>query len=434
MSIPCPKGWQLMQLSDLCDFQNGYAFKNNDFYDSSADAFIVFKMGNIERGGGLKRKAKNSYFPSSKAAKLRRFILNKGDIVMSMTDMKASMALLGHTAMIDANDKYILNQRVGRITVREDSLVDKLFLYYYTNSQPFVGHLRGVAHSGVQVNLSTEEIKKSPVVLPSLDTQHCIASILSAYDDLIENNTRRIETLEEMARRLYEEWFVHFRFPGHEQVSFKETELGRIPEGWEFANLGSVAKINPDTIKPKFTPDVINYIDIASVGTGRIDKTQSMKFSDAPGRARRRVGPGDILWSCVRPNRRSHVLLVKPEVDTVASTGFAVLRAEAVPYTYLYYAVTTHRFVDYLVNRATGAAYPAVKASDFEEADLLIPLAELLCSFHDIVEPSSNLINSLEKKNTNLRAQRDLLLPKLISGEIDVSDLSMPTDTEDKAA
>lgn len=253
--------------------------------------------------------------------------------------------------------------------------------------------------------------------MPPLSAQRRIAAILSAYDDLIENNTRRIAILEEMARRLYEEWFVHFRFPGHEDAEFD----GELPKGWRTASLADLANVNPEAVKTKPPPERIRYIDIASVSPGRIDAVQEMAFDEAPGRARRLVRDGDVIWSCVRPNRRSFALVLDPAEDTVASTGFAVLRAVAVPFSYLHAATTTDAFVDYLTNHATGAAYPAVKQSDFERAALLVPPPKLLADFDQTVRPMLRLTEALHRKNANLRAQRDMLLPKLISGEIDVT-------------
>jgi type I restriction enzyme S subunit len=283
-------------------------------------------------------------------------------------------------------------------------------------------------------SLNQDIIKRIPLRIPSIEQQKIIVDILSSYDDLIENNTRRIEILEEMARRLYEEWFVHFRFPGHEQVRFKDSELGRIPEGWEVQELADVAKVNPESINPKEAPHEIHYIDISSVSPGHINKTETVQFSNAPGRARRIVRSGDVLWSCVRPNRRSCAMVVEPRKDTVASTGFAVLRAEGISRHYLYQYVCADQFVSYLVNRATGAAYPAVKASDFKEAMIMVPQGDVLSHFDGMVAPMRILIHRLERKNNNLRAQRDLLLPKMVSGEIDVSGIPMPEDNEVEAA
>lgn len=264
------------------------------------------------------------------------------------------------------------------------------------------------------------------IPLFDLPSQRRIVSILSAYDDLIENNTRRIAILEEMARRIYEEWFVRFRFPGHEKVRMKESELGVVPEGWEIRSLGDIAAINAKSIRAGNAPREILYIDIASVTPGVIEQKQPYSFDDAPGRARRVVAHGDVIWSCVRPNRRSYALVLNPEPALIASTGFAVLSAVEVPYSWLYFSVTTDAFVAYLTNHATGAAYPAVTAAVFESAPTLLPDSIVLQEFHAIIEPMLLLCESLKRKNANLRTTRDLLLPKLISGELDVSHLPEP--------
>ena len=120
---------------------------------------------------------------------------------------------------------------------------------------------------------------------PPLPTQRKIAAILSAYDDLIEVNTRRIAILEEMARGLYREWFVRFRFPGHERVRMVESAVGLVPEGWEVKALGNIADVNAVAIKKGSEPERINYVDISSVSPGKIDKIEPMPFAEAPGKS-----------------------------------------------------------------------------------------------------------------------------------------------------
>lgn len=292
---------------------------------------------------------------------------------------------------------------------------DKYFLCAYLSQQSLKERLdTGSAQAQITVNA----LEPFLVTIPDLPTQRRIASILSAYDDLIENNTRRIAILEEMARSIYEEWFVRFRFPGHEQVKMVESELGSIPDGWSEQPVGKLVAINAKSIRAGKAPEEILYIDIASVEPGAITQKQPYRFDEAPGRARRLVTHGDVLWSCVRPNRRSYALVLKPESTLIASTGFAVLTAQRVPYSYLYYAVTTESFVGYLTNHATGAAYPAVTASTFEAAPVMLPVRDVLDQFHTLVSPMLDLAESLRRKNANLRATRDLLLPKLISGEL----------------
>ncbi|NBO91327.1 MAG: restriction endonuclease subunit S, partial [Planctomycetia bacterium] len=197
--------WMTYPLGEVCDFQNGYAFRNQDYVEESDEecGLEIFRMGNICRGGGYNPDATKVFVPQKIAELLQRFLLNRSDILMCMTDMKASMALLGHTALLPVGGKYLLNQRVGRIRVSQPKLLDTRFLYYYSNSANYIAHLRSRANSGVQVNLSTKEILASPVLCPPLPIQRKIAAVLSAYDDLIENNTRRIAILEEMAQAIY---------------------------------------------------------------------------------------------------------------------------------------------------------------------------------------------------------------------------------------
>ena len=186
--------------------------------------------------------------------------------------------------------------------------------------------------------------------------------------------------------------------------------------------LAAVAKVNRAQLNARNAPDGLHYIDIASVGPGEIREITTYAFADAPGRARRVVQHGDVLWSCVRPNRRSHALVMHPEPSTIASTGFAVLTASLVPYTFLYFATTTDEFVGYLTNHATGAAYPAVTATTFEDAHLLIPPAPLLASFGKGTIPMAEEIHTLQRQIHNLRRTRDLLLPRLLSGQVTLTD------------
>ena len=261
-----------------------------------------------------------------------------------------------------------------------------------------------------------EDFYAAKVHIPSRGSQIRIASILSAYDDLIENNRRRIQLLEQSARMLYKEWFVHLRFPGHERVKIKDG----VPEGWEKRIIQDVAGANEQSYSKGDLPEIINYIDISSVSQGRVLSKTDLYTSEAPARARRRAKHGDTIWSNVRPNLRGYSLVLDPAENDVFSTGFTVLTARTVPFTYLYQFLTTDGFVSYLVNHTTGASYPAVRPKDFEKAEILVPTEPLLDEFHQIVEPHYCLISSLVRENEILAMARDLLLPRLMSGQLAV--------------
>jgi type I restriction enzyme S subunit len=318
-----------------------------------------------------------------------------------------------------ARQDSFCNQAVNAIIV-DRTRHNPLYVYYLMRlTVPRVKALSSGTASGRE-NVSKGVFESIEIDVHALSVQDRIVSILSPYDDLIENNARRIMILEETAKMIYREWFVNFRFPGHEKVNIIESGTRRIPDGWDVVALQDVAGVNEQSLQVGNGIDEIVYIDIASVSTANIDSKVRMDFDQSPSRARRIVRHGDIIWSTVRPNRRSYALILEPEPNLIVSTGFAVLTAHAVPYSYLYFATTTDAFAEYLANHATGSAYPAVNAGDFENAQLLKPPAPLLNQFHEIAADMMNLRHCLHLRNLNLRRTRDLLLPKLISGEVSV--------------
>ena len=276
------------------------------------------------------------------------------------------------------------------------------------------GRYKGMAQGAAQDNLSQGKLLSIEFPVPYVDEQRSIADAINVYDDLVAINIRRIALLEEAARLIFKEWFVHLRFPGHEKVKVVDG----VPEGWTPCGLDALAEINPQSIKNGSEPDTISYIDISCVSTGKIESLSQMPFADAPGRAKRIVAHGDIIWSQVRPNRRSYALIHSPEPDTIASTGFAVIRATCVPYSYLYLAITQDSFVGHLVSNAQGAAYPAVKPADFLSAKMIKPASKVVEAFNDVVKQILDQIHTLSQQNKKLTEARDLLLPRLMDGRI----------------
>ncbi len=398
------------KLGDLLEIKHGYAFLGEHFADSGTH--IVLTPGNFYDEGGFKHKGESEKWYTGPVPS--EYILNEGDLVVAMTEQ--AEGLLGSSAIVPQGGLYLHNQRLGLVRLRDPSKTDKQFVYYLFNSGSVRQQIRASASGAKIRHTAPSRIANVSVLVPPLPIQQRIAGILSTYDELIENNLRRIWILEEMTRALYREWFVEFRYPSHEKVARVASPVGDIPKGWQLKKLSDVADVNRAQIRARTAPDEIHYIDISSVSPGRIETITTYEFGDAPGRARRIVQHGDVLWSCVRPNRRSHALAICPEPNTIASTGFAVLTPRTVPYPFLYLATTTDDFVAYLTNNATGAAYPAVTTATFEKADLLVPPAPLLRRFGELTIPIMEQIYTLQRESQNLRWTRDLLLPRLISG------------------
>jgi len=218
---------------------------------------------------------------------------------------------------------------------------------------------------------------------------------------------------------------VRFRFPGHEDVEFVDSELGSIPEEWEVAPLGDVVGVNERVLRAADLPDPLLYLDISCVSEGRLTDPILMEAAAAPGRARRVLRDGDVVWSTVRPNRRAHGLVHDPPESLIASTGLAVLSPREIPSSVLFLYAGDPSFTAYLVGRATGAAYPAVRPKDFQEALIRVPPAGLLSDFDDVVEPLVRLASRLSSQSSRLAETRDHLLPRLVTGRLDISDVDV---------
>ena len=201
-----------------------------------------------------------------------------------------------------APEPCLTNQQINSVIAGQNS--NPKFIYYLLCNMREQIRMVGLGGGAAQPIINKSKFSALEVRVPDLRTQQAIAEALSAYDDLIDNNRRRILLLEEAARLLYRKWFVHFRFPGHEFCKI----IDGIPEEWKRRTIGNVAKTNRDSYRAKQLPEELNYIDISSVARGRILSKKLLASTEAPGRARRKAEDGDVIWSNVRPNLRAYAL------------------------------------------------------------------------------------------------------------------------------
>ena len=251
-----------------------------------------------------------------------------------------------------------------------------------------------------------------------------IAAILSAYDDLIENNLRRIKILEEMAQTLYREWFVKFRFPGHQKVKMVDSPLGKIPEGWEAKRVGDIAEDMRRGVKPSEVPPDTPYIglehlprkSIALSQWGFAGDVQSTKFE---------FKRGEILFGKIRPY--FHKVGFAPIDGICSSDTIVIADKDHKWYPLLLCCVSSEDFVAHATQTSKGTKMPRADWEVLTKYPVPVPPPSLLTSFNSFLENNLGLIENLIFRNRNLRQTRDLLLPKLISGELDVSELDIET-------
>jgi type I restriction enzyme S subunit len=271
-------------------------------------------------------------------------------------------------------------------------------------------------------------IESVQVPAPPLPVQRKIASVLAAYDELIENNLRRIAILEEMAQAVYREWFVNFRFPGHEDVGLVDSPLGPIPEGWQPATVEDAIELNPRVRLPR--DEELRFVPMSSLieGSMVIDGYET------------RIGPsgsqfrnGDTLLARTTPSlengKTGFVQFLAEGEVACGSTEFIVMRSRTLTPEYVYLFARTDDFRAVAVKSMVGASgRQRVQESSISKYLFAHPDSTTLQRFQDVVSPMFRLVQNLVDQNANLRATRDLLLPKLVSGEIDVSDLDIDTE------
>ena len=194
-----PFEWEIGILEDIIEFQNGYSFKSGNLLNKEeANTYPIFKMGNILKGGGFNYSATKSWIKKEDAINLDKYLIKKGDLLMCMTDMKGNVALLGHTALMDEDDLFLLNQRVGLLRTSNNLGINYPYLYLLTNHNTFLSNLRGRANSGVQVNLSTKAIKESVIVIPTKDVNIKFNNIVEPIFEKIFFNNYEIRKLQKL--------------------------------------------------------------------------------------------------------------------------------------------------------------------------------------------------------------------------------------------
>jgi type I restriction enzyme S subunit len=317
------------------------------------------------------------------------------------------------------HDWCFTNQSVNSIIPIKEKY-DEMFIFYLLKCNLYQVKNANAGTSSGREHVNKTTFSNLKVNVPkSLSTQKHIANILSSYDDLIENNLKRIKLLEETAQNIYKEWFVNFRFPNYEHTEF-DAESG-LPVAWFSSNVGNFTDVNKSSINNKTAPQNLLYIDISSTNTGFYENPTNYKFEDAPSRARRIVKNGDSIFSTVRPNRKTYAYISNPEDNLIVSTGFAVLSPKNInDSSYIYLMISSDNFVDRVSNIATGVAYPAINQKDFESIEIIVPTEKLREQFNNIVSSSFLMKSTLLKQNQKLKEARDILLPRLMNRTIEV--------------
>jgi type I restriction enzyme S subunit len=375
-----------------------------ELYDSlhqtpqySAEGYPMIRVTDIRRGfvntAGAVRVDQETYLQFSKKHRPQ-----VGDILFSR------VGSYGNSAYVNRDEEFCLGQNTVCISPKK-SEIEPTFLYCALNSDDLRSQIESLVGGASQGTISLKSIRKLKVPLPPLPVQRQIAGILSAYDELIENNQRRIKILEEMARSLYREWFVHFRFPGHDKVKMVPCSLAPIPQGWAVKRLDEISE-NFDRLRKPLSKmeraemqgeypyygaaKVFDYVnDYIFDGEYLLMAEDGSVIT--PERAPVLQLANEKFW----PNNHTHVLRGKDSISTH----------------FLYLGLSLVDISPYI----TGAAQPKITQENMNRIPFLCGPADLHKRFDRLVDPIICGCQVLHRKIANLRRTRDLLLPRLLS-------------------
>lgn len=394
------EGWKEVKLKEVTKLIGGYAFKSK--YFSSDKSVPIIKIKSLKDRNLI---IEGGDFVDDEFLSLdEKYHINYNDIVIALTGSHITLpsSAVGRVAKSRHEKKLLLNQRVGKFVVKPN-VCDHDFLYYILITDFFFESI-GLRAKGAanQANISGGDVLDIKIHLPPLPTQRKIASILSAYDDLIENNLKRIQLLEEQAQLTYEEWFVRFKFPGHEEVEFVDG----LPEGWERKLLGDFV----DVLKGKnITKATIAKGDVPVVAGG----LSPAYYHNKPNTT------NPVITVSASGANAGYVNLY---LEDIWASDCSYIDSEMTDFLYYIYSTLINQQGS-IFHLQHGAAQPHVYPKDLKKIEIVVPPSELIIDFEKIISRGFNLKRNLQKQNQLLKEARDILLPRLMSGMIDVETL-----------
>lgn len=417
-------------LNDVCELIVDCEHKTAPTQETG---YPSIRTPNIGRGNlildKVKRVSEETYTKWTKRA-----IPKTDDLIL------AREAPVGNVAIIPRNLKVCLGQRTVLIRPNKNK-IHPHYLCYLLLGDEVQGKIFSLSNGATVHHLNMGDIRNLELPeLPSLPVQNKIASILSAYDDLIENNTRRIKILESMAQTLYQEWFVKFRFPGHKQVKMVESDLGLIPEGWEIKELGELIDIKHGyAFKSKFyskepTSQILLTPGNFAIGGGYQDK--KLKYYDGDVSDEFILDSGDLLVTMTDLSKLGDTLGYPAFVPASKELtylhnqrlGKVLIKEDSqIGKQLLYYIFCSDSYRHHVLASATGSTVKHTAPVRIQSFKIALPSIEIRNKFESIADSFYRQIACLNLKNDNLRKTRDLLLPKLISGQLDVENLDIET-------
>lgn len=345
--------------------------------------------------------------------RIYKYIINTGDVAITIV---ANIGDIGY-ATPDC-DGINLTENAVRLTDFDKSIVFSKYLSYYLSQPSMKQYMENLAAGAAQAKLGIYKIEKMKVQLPDVSIQKAVVDIIEKYDNLIEVNNKRIKVLEQMAENLYKEWFVRFRFPGHETAEFENE----IPKGWAYRRADEVIEFNPTLKTSNQTEFTIIPMEALSTNSMVLDSTCFVRQDTISGR---RSQNGDTLLAKITPcleNGKTGFVMGMPENEVLGgSTEFVVMRSKALTPHYVYCIARSYYFRQTAILSMNGAdGRQRVDEEKLKSTKIVQPEKTVLGRFETLVTPIFDGVYQMVQENKNLMKQRDLLLPRLMRGKLEV--------------
>lgn len=426
------------KLKDLIEITHGYAFKSEYFSEEPTEN-ILLSPGNVNIGGGFNLKKKKYYHKDAEINP--NYVFSDGDIFITMTDLSKEGDTLGYPAKVPKNMKYkfLHNQRLGRVFLKKKHLLDLDFLYYSLCTREYRGYILGTATGSTVKHTSPTKILEYELIVPELHVQKKISSILSNLDEKILVNKKILSNLDQLSQALFKQWFIDFEFPNEEGKPYKssggamgESELGEIPGNWNIKDLKSVLKTvidyrgkTPKKLGSEWIESGIPAISAKNIKNKTLVNTDKIKYISRETYLKwmqTKLESEDILLTSEAPLGETFYLAEKEEY--CLSQRLYALRANRniINSTYLWELVNSDLFQNYLQGKATGSTVQGIRQKELMKIPVMVPEERILESFERLVKPLLKKNYCLAKENNTLSEIRDTLLPKLLSGEIEIPD------------
>ncbi|MBR4984305.1 MAG: restriction endonuclease subunit S [Proteobacteria bacterium] len=316
--------------------------------------------------------------------------------------------------VMDVSPLTVFESHIIRVRLNKE-LADPLFYYYYFRSS--ISPIKTIVQQCAQAGIRGSDLQKLDVIYPPIQTQRRIASILSAYDDLIENNRKQIKLLEEAAQRLYKEWFVDLRFPGHEKVRIVDG----VPEGWRKGVIEDVIEFNPKMTLAK--ERLKQSVPMSALSTNSMT-INSNEFTTTYSNSGSKFKNGDTLLARITPcleNGKTGFVSGIDNEGAVGSTEFIVMRSKKLNPYIVYLLARTNDFRKTAIHSMTGSdGRQRAQVDKIMKYPYIIPSQTILYTFEKVIKPIFDKIICLNVQSQKLAQSRDRLLPKLMSGELEV--------------